>query len=66
MAAGLTALKQAAEPSSLTPPRLDEVEVLTGSSRRLREIDDGIETSSRKSIEKVSNRLPECAGRPDG
>ena len=57
MAAGLTALKQAAEPSSLTPPRLDEVEVLTGSSRRLREIDDGIETSSRKSIEKVSNRL---------
>ena len=57
MAAGLTALRQAAAPSSWTPPRLDEVEVLTGSSRRLREIDDGIEASSRKSIEKVSNRL---------
>ena len=57
MAAGLTALRQAAEPSSLTPPRLDEVEVLNGSSRRLREIDEGISTFSRKSIEEVRNRL---------
>ena len=57
MAAGLTALRQAAEPSSLTPPRLDEVEVLNGSSRKLREIDDGILTSSRMSIEKVRDRL---------
>ena len=57
MAAGLTALRQAAEPSSLTSPRLAEVEVLTGSSRKLREIDDGIETSGRMSIEMVRDRL---------
>ena len=57
MAAALAALRQAAEPSSLTPPRLDDVKVLTGSSRRLLEIDDRIAASSRKSLEKVSSRL---------
>lgn len=57
MATGIAALRQAAEPSSLTPPRLGEVGVLTGSSRRLREIEDGIEASSRMSIEMVRVRL---------
>ena len=56
MATGIAALRQAAEPLSSTL-RLAEVEVLTGSSRRLREIDDGIENSSRKSIEIVRGRL---------
>ena len=60
MATGVAALRRAAEPSSSsssTPPRLAEMEVLTGSSRRLREIDDGIEASSRLSIEMVRDRL---------
>ena len=56
MAAGLAALRQAAEPLSSTL-RLAEVEVLTGSSRRLRDMDEGIEASSRKSIEMVRVRL---------
>ena len=56
MAAGLAALRQAAEPSSSTL-HLAEVEALTGSSRRLGEIDEGIEDSSRKSIEIVRVRL---------
>ena len=57
MATGLAALRQAADPSSSTPLRLAEMEILTGSSRRLREIDDGIEASSRMSIERVIDRL---------
>ena len=57
MSEGLTALRQAAEPTSSTPPRLDEVEVLTGSSPRLHEIDDRIATRSRLSIDKVRERL---------
>ena len=56
MAAGLAALRQAAEPSSSTL-HLAEVEALTGSSGRLGEIDEGIEDSSRKSIEMVRVRL---------
>ncbi len=60
LSAALAALRQVAEPaepSSLKPPRLDEVEVLTGSSRRLAEIDDRIATLRRVSIEKVTGRL---------
>ena len=57
MAAAIATLHQAAAPSSLKPPRLEEVEVLTGSSRQLGEINDGIEASSRSSIEKVRSRL---------
>ena len=57
MTAALATLLQAAQPSSLTPPRLDEVEILTGSSRKLREIEDGIEASSRTSLRLVSERL---------
>ncbi len=57
MSAGLTALRQAAEPSSSTLPSLDEVEVLTGSSPRLHEINGRITTTSRMSIEKVRGRL---------
>ncbi len=60
MATGVAALRQAAEPSSpssSTPPRLDEMQALTGSSRKLREIDDAIEASSRMSIEMVRGRL---------
>ena len=61
MATGVAALRQAAEPLSSTL-RLAEVEVLTGSSRRLREIDDGIEASSRMSIEMVRDRLGSVPG----
>ena len=57
MAAAIATLHQAAAPSSLMPPRLEEVEVLTGSSRQLGEINDGIDASSRSSIEKVRSRL---------
>ena len=56
-AADLATLRQAAEPSSIMLPRIEEVEVLTESSRRLRRINDGIEASSRSSIEKVRSRL---------
>ena len=56
MATGLAALRQAAEPSSSTL-RLSEVAALTGSSQRLRQIDEGIEDSSQKSIETVRVRL---------
>ena len=56
-AAALATLRQAAEPSSIEPPRIEEVEVLTESSRRLNEINDAIEASSRSSIEKVRSRL---------
>ena len=59
MSAGITVLRQATEPSSSMPPRLDEVEVLTGSSLRLREIDDRIEATSRMSVERVRGRLRE-------
>ena len=57
MATGLADLRRAAEPSSLTPPRLAELDVLTGSSLRLRKIDDGIEASSRMSIAMARDRL---------
>ena len=57
MAAAIATLQQAAAPSSLKPPRLEEVEILTGSSRQLGEINDGIEASSSRSIEKVRSRL---------
>ncbi len=56
-AAALATLRQAAEPSSVEPPRIEEVEVLTESSRRLNEINHAIEASSRSSIEKVRSRL---------
>ena len=56
-AAALATLRQAAEPSSIEPPRIEEVEVLTESSHRLNEINDAIKASSRSSIEKVRSRL---------
>ena len=57
-AAVLATLRQAAEPSSsIEPPRIEEVGVLTESSRRLHEINDAIEASSRSSIERVRSRL---------
>ena len=56
-AATLATLRQAAEPSSIEPPRIEEVEILTESSRRLTEINDAIKASSRSSIEKVRSRL---------
>ena len=66
MAAELTALRQVAERSALTPPRLDEVEILTGSSRRIREIGDRIAASSRMSKAQARDRLANVpAGRMD-
>ena len=56
-AAALATLRQAAEPSSIEPPRIEAVEVLTESSRRLNEINDAIKASSRSSIERVRSRL---------
>ena len=57
MTAKLTALRQVAEPSSQAPPSLHDVEVLTGSSRRLLEVDNAIEAFSQKSVEAVRRRL---------
>ena len=67
MTAELTAPRQVAERSALTPPRLDEVEILTGSSRRIREIDDRIAASSRMTMAQVRDRLGNVpASRMDG
>ncbi len=57
MTAKLTALRQVAEPSPQAPPSLHDVEVLTGSSRRLLEVDNAIEAFSHKSVETVRRRL---------
>ena len=57
MAAKLTALRQAAQPSSQAPPSLHDVEILSGSSRRLLEVDNAIEAFSHKSVETVMRRL---------
>ena len=57
MAAKLTALRQVAQPSSQAPPSLRDVEILTGSSRRLLEVDNAIEAAGHKSVETVRSRL---------
>ena len=57
MTAKLTALRQVAGPSSQAPPSLHDVNVLTGSSRRLLEVDNAIEAFSQKSVETVRRRL---------
>ena len=57
MAAKLTALRQVAQPSSQVPPSLHDMEILTGSSRRLLEVDNAIEACGHKSIEAVRSRL---------
>ena len=57
MTAKLTALRQVAGPSSQAPPSLHDVKVLTGSSRRLLEVDNAIEVFSQKSVETVRRRL---------
>ena len=57
MAAKLTALRQVAQPSSQAPPSLHDVEILTGSSDRLLEVDNAIGASGDKSIETVRRRL---------
>ena len=56
MAAKLTALRQVAQPSSAAPS-LHDVEILTGSSRRLIEVDDAIQACGHKSIDAVRGRL---------
>ncbi len=57
MAAKLTALRQAAQPSSQTPISLHDVKILTGSSERLLEVDNAIEAAGHNSIETVRRRL---------
>ena len=57
MAAKLTTLRQVAQPSSQAPPSLHDVEILTGSSDRLLEVDNAIGASGDKSIETVRRRL---------
>ena len=57
MAAKLTALRQVAQPSSQVPPSLHDMEILTGSSRRLLEVDNAIEACGHMSIEAVRSRL---------
>ena len=57
MAAKLTELRQVAQPSSQMPPSLHDVQILTGSSRQLLEVDNAIDASSHKSVETVRRRL---------
>ena len=57
MAAKLTALRHVAQPSSQAPPSLHDVEILTGSSDRLLEVNNAIVASADKSIETVRRRL---------
>ena len=57
MAAKLTALRQVAQPSSQAPLSLHDMEILTGSSRQLLEVDNAIEACGYKRIEAVRSRL---------
>ena len=57
MAATLTALRQVVHSSSRAPLSLHDMEILTGSSRRLLDVDNAIEACGHKSIEAVRGRL---------